>query len=104
MCNYHFSSCETRQVTSHYNIQFYNTHTSTSYIHTHVHVHTRTHTYMHITGFSQDFVIGCPKWYFYPFCVIIVCPVPIFSIVNIEILGFQKSEYSVQKTGGWFSG
>ncbi len=41
-------------------------------------------------GFSQDIKIGCPKWYFYAFRVVIGCPVPIYSIVNFEIWEFQK--------------
>ncbi len=44
-------------------------------------------------AFSQDFDIRCLKWNFYPFYVIIGCPVSIFSIVNLEILGCPKSEY-----------
>ncbi len=43
-------------------------------------------------GFSQDFEIRCQKWKFYTLCVIIWCPVPIYSIVNFEILGCPKSE------------
>ncbi len=46
-------------------------------------------------GFIQDFEIGCPKWYFYPFLVIIKCPVSIYSMVNFEILGSPKSEQGV---------
>ncbi len=48
-------------------------------------------------GFSQDFEIECPKWYFYSFCEIIGCSVSIFSIVILKL-------YGVQKTGGWVSG
>ncbi len=54
-------------------------------------------------GFSQDFEIRCPQWYCFPFCVMIGCPVPIFSIVNFENLGCPKDKWTGLWLKPWWS-
>ncbi len=49
------------------------------------------HGLLAMQSFSQDFERGCPKWNFDPFCVIMGCPVSVFSLINSEISGCPKS-------------
>ncbi len=43
---------------------------------------------LELQGFSQDFERGSPKMELLPICIIMGCPVSIFSIVNSEFLKF----------------